>query len=126
MNHINHILLYNLLFETDTTDNTAKDVADAVKTALEPITKDVGKIPQIAKDIEVIQKASGERKQEPTNSRSTTGADQTVAATTKPKGPGSVSNTSPANKEKPNNNDLLQTKIEDIDKKLNSLVSRNN
>ena len=123
MNHINHILLYNLLFEADTTDNTAKDVADAVKTALEPITKDVD---QMAKDIEVIQKASGERKQEPTNSRSTTGADQTVAATTKPKGPGSVSNTSLANKEKPNNNDLLRTKIEDIDKKLNSLVSRNN
>jgi len=87
------VKLYPILFEADDASmnvDIGKDVADAVKTALEPITKDVD---QMKKDINVIQKSSGERKQEPTKSRSTTGADQTAAATTVPKGPGTISTT---------------------------------
>ena len=87
------VKLYPILFEADDASmnvDIGKDVADAVKTALEPITKDVD---QMKKDINVIQKSSGERKQKPTKSRSTTGADQTAAATTVPKGPGTISTT---------------------------------
>ena len=87
------IKLYQILFEADDATmnlDIGKDVADAVTKAIEPVTKDVD---QMKKDINVIQKSSGERKQEPTKSRSTTGADQTAAATTVPKGPGTISTT---------------------------------
>jgi hypothetical protein len=89
-----HTKLYPILFEADDAllsgGDIGKDVADAVKTALEPVTKDVE---QMKKDINVIQKSSGERKQEPTKARSTTGPEQTSAATTIPKGPGTKSTT---------------------------------
>lgn len=88
-----HTKLYPILFEAEDagmTIDVGKDVADAVKTALEPVTKDVD---QMKKDIQVIQKATGERKQEPTRARSTTGPEQTLAATTVPKGPGTASTT---------------------------------
>lgn len=83
------VKLYHILFEADDMMNIdiGKDVADAVTKAIEPVTKDVE---QMKKDINVIQKSSGEKKQEPTKARSTTGADQTSAASTIPKGPGTA------------------------------------
>lgn len=84
-----YIKLYSILFEAEEIGlDLGKDVADAVKTAIEPIDK---RLVQIEKDVNVIQKGSGERKEEPTNARSTTGPKQTSAATTVPKGPGTVS-----------------------------------
>lgn len=79
--------LYPILFEADETMDLdiGKDVSAAVTTALEPVTKDVE---QMKKDVQVIQKTAGQRKEEPTRARSTTGATQTASATTATKGSG--------------------------------------
>lgn len=122
------VKLYHILFEAEDTLNLdiGKDVADAVTKAIEPLSKDVE---QMKKDINVIQQGTGERKQEPTKARSTTGPDQTTAATSVPKGPGTTSATTikPATTERDEKPDKeLNRKVEDIDKKLQSLVARSN
>lgn len=103
----NTVLLYPILFEAEDTTNLdlGKDVADALKTTLGP------DIDQMKKDIEVIQKASGERKQEPTNARSTTGPEQTSAATTKSKGPGTISPSSTTGTSEKNQPNVAQELI---------------
>jgi hypothetical protein len=82
--------LYPILFEADETMDLdiGKDVSAAVTTALEPVTKDVE---QMKKDVQVIQKTAGQRKEEPTRARSTSGATQTSSATTATKGSGIIS-----------------------------------
>lgn len=93
---MSYVKLYSILFEAEEVVNMdiSKDVAAAVKTSLEPLTKDVE---QVKKDIQVIQKSSGGKKEDPTNARSTTGAIQTSSATTIPKDTGTKSTTEPSN-----------------------------
>lgn len=114
--------LYPILFEADDaggmTMDIGKDVADAVKTALEPVTKDVD---QMKKDIQVIQKSSGERKEEPTNARSTTGATQTVSATTIPKGPGTKSTTGTTGGDK-DSTETMKKDVETIKSQVSTLT----
>lgn len=114
--------LYPILFEADDaggmTLDIGKDVADAVKTALEPVTKDVD---QMKKDIQVIQKSSGERKEEPTKARSTTGPEQTAAATTIPKGPGTASTTGTTSTGG-NGNENLVKDVETIKSQVSTLT----
>jgi hypothetical protein len=116
-----HTKLYPILFEAEEagmTIDVGKDVADAVKTALEPVTKDVD---QMKKDIQVIQKSSGERKQAPTRSRSTTGAEETAAATTVPKGPGTASTTGTTSTGGGNNKNL-EKDVETIKTQVSTLT----
>jgi len=116
-----HTKLYPILFEAEEagmTVDVGKDVADAVKTALEPVTKDVD---QMKKDIQVIQKASGSRKQEPTRARSTTGPEQTAAATTVPKGPGTAATTGTTST-RGGNNKNLEKDIETIKSQVSTLT----
>lgn len=117
-----HTKLYPILFEAEDagmTIDVGKDVADAVKTALEPVTKDVD---QMKKDIQVIQKSSGERKQEPTRARSTTGPEQSAAATTVPKGPGTASPTGTTSTgERGNKN--LEKDVETIKSQVSTLTN---
>jgi hypothetical protein len=115
-----HTKLYPILFEADdaTSVDIGSDVADAVKTALEPVTKDVD---QMKKDIQVIQKASGSRKQEPTRARSTTGPEQTAAATTVPKGPGTVATTGTSSAAKPSDKNL-EKDVETIKTQVSTLT----
>lgn len=103
----NTVLLYPILFEAEDTMSLdlGKDVADALKTTLGP------DITQMKKDIEVIQKGAGEKKQEPTNARSTTGPEQTSAATTKPKGPGTISPQTTTGTSKENQPNIAQELI---------------
>lgn len=116
----NTVLLYPILFEAEDTMSLdlGKDVADAVKTAIEPIDKRLG---QIEKDVNVIQKGSGEKKQEPTKARSTTGPEQTSAATTVPKGPGTVSSqttTGTSKENQPNINAIADRVADSVSAKL--------
>lgn len=118
-----HTKLYPILFEADDAllsgGDIGKDVADAVKTALEPVTKDVE---QMKKDINVIQKSSGERKQEPTKARSTTGPEQTAAATTIPKGPGTKSTTGTTGGTGQDNTADLRKDVDQIKTQVSSLT----
>lgn len=117
-----HTKLYPILFEAEdaaTSLDIGKDVADAVTTALEPVTKDVD---QMKKDIQVIQKSSGERKQEPTRARSTTGPNQTIAATTVPKGPGTASPTGTTSTGESGNKNL-EKDVETIKSQVSTLTN---
>lgn len=118
-----HIKLYSILFEADdalmSSGDIGKDVADAVKTALEPVTKDVD---QMKKDIQVIQKTSGQRKEEPTRARSTTGPEQSAAATTVPKGPGTITATTGTSKDSSTDNAGLKKDVETIKTQVSTLT----
>lgn len=122
-----HTKLYPILFEAEEgmSLDVGKDVADAVKTALEPVTKAVtALVPvtnQMKQDIQVIQKSSGERKQAPTRSRSTTGAEETAAATTVPKGPGTASTTGTTSTGGGNNKNL-EKDVETIKSQVSTLT----
>jgi tartrate dehydratase alpha subunit/fumarate hydratase class I-like protein len=115
------VKLFQILFEADDAGmnlDIGKDVADAVTQAIEPVTKDVE---QMKKDINVIQKTTGKRKEEPTNARSTTGASQSVSATTVPKGPGTVSTTGTS---KPSaQDDGLKKDVDVIKKQVGDLTA---
>lgn len=73
-------LLFNEQTSTDDslTADIGKDVSTAITTAVEPLNK---KLSQVEKDVNVIQKAAGERPQTPTNSRSTKGTTTPVSPT---------------------------------------------
>ena len=119
----NTVLLYPILFEAEDTISLdlGKDVADAIKTAIEPIDKRLG---QIEKDVNVIQKGSGEKKQEPTKARSTTGPEQTSSATTVPKGPGTVSPSATTGTSAENQPNAPQKIASDIADKVADRVSK--
>ena len=73
--------LKELLFEaedptTSLAGDLATDLSDTLKTSLEPLQK---KVDQMGNDIKVIQAATGEKKQDPTNARATTGATKPVS-----------------------------------------------
>jgi len=115
------VKLYEILFEADDTTmnlDIGQDVADAVKTAIEPVDKRLG---QIEKDVQVIQKTAGKHKEEPTNARSTTGTSQTSSATTVPKGPGTDSTTGTSSTS--GQDDGLKKDVDAIKKQVGDLTA---
>lgn len=91
------------------------DIGKTITDTLEPLTKQVK---QIGNDVKVIQQAQGQKKQEPTNARSTSGATK-PATTSIPKGPGTISPGSGRD----NGQDQLSARIDDLTGKVDKIVS---
>lgn len=89
------------------------DIGKTITDTLEPLTKQVK---QIGNDVKVIQQAQGQKKQEPTNARSTSGATK-PATTSIPKGPGTVTPGSGESTEE------LSARVGDLTGKVDRLVS---
>lgn len=89
------------------------DIGKTITDTLEPLTKQVK---QIGNDVKVIQQAQGQKKQDPTNARSTSGATK-PATTSIPKGPGTVTPGSGESTEE------LSARVGDLTGKVDRLVS---
>ena len=89
------------------------DIGKTITDTLEPLTKQVK---QIGNDVKVIQQAQGQKKQDPTNARSTSGATK-PATTSIPKGPGTVTPGSGESTEE------LSARVGDLAGKVDKLVS---
>lgn len=112
-------LLSSLLFLSEQVqpapeDTSAlSDIGKTITDTLEPLTKQVK---QIGNDVKVIQQAQGQKKQDPTNARSTSGATK-PATTSIPKGPGTVTPGSGESTEE------LSARVGDLTGKVDRLVS---
>lgn len=91
------------------------DIGKTITDTLEPLTKQVK---QIGNDVKVIQQAQGQKKQEPTNARSTSGATK-PATTSIPKGPGIIT---PAGSGK-DGSEELSARIDNLTGKVDKIVS---
>lgn len=112
-------LLSSLLFLSEQVqpapeDTSAlSDIGKTITDTLEPLTKQVK---QIGNDVKVIQQAQGQKKQDPTNARSTSGATK-PATTSIPKGPGTITPGSGEGTEE------LSARVGDLAGKVDKLVS---
>lgn len=97
-------------------ENTSSfsDIEKTIKGTLEPLTKQVK---QIGDDVKVIQQAQGQKKQDPTNARSTSGATK-PATTSTPKGPGTITPGSSGEGTKE-----LSDRVDNLAGKIDKLVS---
>lgn len=122
------ISLYSILFEAEESSpldiDLGKDVAKELDTSLQPV-KDAMK--QLSKDVLRSLHSAGERRESPTNARSTKGTTQTSAATTIPKGPGinsTQATTTQSSKE--GDVDKLNKEISAIKQNVEKLVASKN
>jgi hypothetical protein len=108
--------LSKLLFEADEDLSLVGDLTGALKTSLEPIQK---KVDQMGNDIKVIQAATGEKKQDPTNARATSG-------TTKPETPVLAKNSgtvTPSTTTPPKTDGKLEARVGELAGQVEKLIS---